>query len=62
MPFMVQWKGKIPAGKTYAQPVISLDIHPTLVAAAGGNIPATSKLDGVNLLPYLTAKNKSAPA
>ena len=35
VPFMMQWKGMIPAGKTYEKPVISLDIHPTAVAAAG---------------------------
>jgi arylsulfatase A-like enzyme len=52
VPFMVQWKGRISAGQVYRNPVISLDIHPTAVAAAGGTAPAG--LDGVNLLPYLT--------
>ena len=28
VPYLVQWKGKLPAGKTYDQPVIQLDIHP----------------------------------
>ena len=37
VPFLVQWKGRIPAGKTYDQPVISLDILPTALAAAGAN-------------------------
>jgi arylsulfatase A-like enzyme len=61
VPFMVQWKGHLPAGKVYEQPVISLDIHPTAVAAAGGKIGADAKLDGVNLLPYLTGENKAVP-
>src|SRR6185436_5494653 len=56
-----QWKGHLPAGKVYDQPVISLDIHPTAVAAAGGSIPATAKLDGVDLLPFLTGKNAAPP-
>ena len=61
VPYMVQWKGRIPAGKISDQPVISLDIHPTAVAAAGGSIPASAKLDGVNLLPHLAAKAAGQP-
>ena len=32
VPFVVMWKGKLPAGKTYDHPVISLDILPTSTA------------------------------
>ncbi len=60
-PFLVQWKGKLPAGKVYAQPVIQLDIHPTVLAAAGIPVPADAKLDGVDLLPYLSGAKKDAP-
>src|SRR5262245_6447241 len=35
VPFAVQWKGKLPAGKVYDKPVIQLDIQPTALAAAG---------------------------
>ena len=58
---MIQWKGHLPAGKVYNNPVISLDIHPTAMAAVGGSIPAGVKLDGVNLLPYLTGSGKGIP-
>ncbi len=61
VPFMVQWKGRIPAGRIYRQPVISLDIHPTAVAAAGGKIPREAKLDGVNLLLILTGRSSAKP-
>ncbi len=61
VPFMVQWKGKLPAGKTYDQPVIQLDILPTCVAAAGGQVAADWKLDGVNLLPHLQGLNSAGP-
>ena len=54
VPFCVQWKGKIPAGKTYDRPVIQLDILPTAIAAAGGKIDPAWKLDGVDLMPFLT--------
>lgn len=60
VPFLVQWKGHVPAGKVYDKPVIALDIHPTAVAAAGAKIAAEAKLDGVDLLPYLTGKSKGA--
>lgn len=59
IPFLMQWKGKLPKGVVYDKPVIALDIHPTAVAAAGGSVP--SGLDGVNLLPYLMGQNKAAP-
>ena len=34
MPFAVSWKGRLPAGKVYDNPVIQLDILPTALAAA----------------------------
>lgn len=55
VPFLVQWKGRIPAGKVEHRPVIQLDLLPTAIAAAGGEIDPAWKLDGVNLLPWLTA-------
>jgi arylsulfatase A-like enzyme len=61
VPFCMQWKGKIPAGKTFEQPVIQLDILPTMVAAAGASVDPAWKLDGVNLLPYLTGEKSGRP-
>jgi arylsulfatase A-like enzyme len=61
VPFCVQWKGKLPAGKTYENPVIQLDILPTALAAAGVDAKPDWKLDGVNLLPFLTGKDSDAP-
>lgn len=61
VPFVVQHKGHLPAGKVYEQPVIQLDIHATALAAAGVEIKPEMKLDGVNLLPYLEGKDSRAP-
>ena len=61
VPFCVQWKGNIPAGKTFTQPIIQLDILPTSLAAAGIKTEASWKLDGVNLLPHLTGESKLPP-
>jgi arylsulfatase A-like enzyme len=61
VPFLVQWKDRLPADKVYDQPVIQLDILPTAVAAAGGEVKSDWKLDGVNLLPFLEGKAKGQP-
>lgn len=61
LPWMVQWKGKLPAGKKEDRPVIQLDVHPTCVAVAGGTVDPVWKLDGVNLLPYLTGQSQERP-
>jgi arylsulfatase A-like enzyme len=60
VPYLVQWKGTLPAGKTYDSPVIQLDIAPTAVAAAGVEI-RNANFDGVNLLPYLQNKVTAPP-
>lgn len=60
IPFMAQWKGRIPAGQVYRKPVISLDIYAT-AAALAGNPVGPDRSDGVNLLPFLTGRNKGAP-
>jgi arylsulfatase A-like enzyme len=59
VPFMMQWKGKIPGGLVYDNPVISLDILPTVAKIAGAEMP--EKIDGVDLMPYLTGKNQGQP-
>ncbi len=60
VPFMMQWKNRIPAGQVDDRPVIQLDIQPTALAAAGVAIKPEWKLDGVNLLPYIAGKQLSA--
>ncbi|MFN0120039.1 MAG: sulfatase [Blastocatellia bacterium] len=61
VPFVIHWKGHVPAGKTFDHPVIQLDVLPTVLAAAGVAAKPATKFDGVNLLPYLTGKQKGAP-
>ena len=61
VPFCAQWKGKIPAGLTYDYPIQNLDLMPTAVAAAGGTVEPGTKLDGVDLMPYMTGANKARP-
>ena len=59
VPFVARWKGVIPEGLVYREPVSALDIAATAVANAGLDIPPV--LDGVNLIPYLTGEATGAP-
>jgi arylsulfatase A-like enzyme len=61
VPFIAQWKGVLPAGKTYDRPVSSLDILPTALAAAGTPGLGGQALDGVDLVPYFTGKKSGDP-
>jgi len=61
VPWIVQWKGRLPAGKVDDRPVVQLDILPTALAAAGAAAKSDWNFDGVNLLPYLTGKNSAPP-
>jgi arylsulfatase A-like enzyme len=61
VPFIAQWKGVLPAGKTYKRPVSSLDILPTALAAAGATSTTSQPLDGVDLAPYLTGRKPGDP-
>jgi arylsulfatase A-like enzyme len=61
VPFALRWKNRLPAGRTFTRPVISLDILPTALAAAGGKPAPEDKFDGVNLLPFLLEEPATAP-
>ena len=54
VPFLVQWRGQLPAGKTLAHPVSALDLAPTFLAATDSALRTPhSALEGLNLLPHL---------
>lgn len=56
VPILMQWKGTLSAGRVVDEPIISLDVLSTALGAAKVSVPADAKLDGANLLPYLTGK------
>lgn len=60
VPFFLRWPGVLPAGRTYDQPIISLDILPT-AAAAGGRSVSGNAVDGVDLLPFLRGSRQGPP-
>ncbi len=61
VPFCMQWTGHIKPGMVYRYPVSSLDILPTFIEAAGGQVKPEWKLDGVSLLPFLTGQKSGRP-
>ena len=59
VPFAMQWPAGIPGGTVYENPVIALDIFATVVAHT--EVDPKNPLDGVNLIPYISGLDKSAP-
>jgi arylsulfatase A-like enzyme len=59
VPFLISWPGTLPAGRTYDEPVIALDIAATALAAAGRAVPR--EMDGVNLLPWIRDARPGSP-
>ena len=51
VPFFVQWKGHVPAGRVIDEPVMQIDVLPTALAAAGTGVKSEWKIDGLNILP-----------
>ena len=58
MPTIVSWPSVLPKGKTYDGLMATIDFYATAAAAAGASPP--ERCDGVNLIPYLTGKNKGS--
>jgi len=58
VPYLISWPESLPDNLNYMPMVSSLDILPTVLAAAGAELPSDRQYDGINLLPYLS-KSKS---
>jgi arylsulfatase A len=56
-PFLARLPGQIPAGSVCSSVAATIDILPTLANLTGAKLPEKS-LDGVNIWPLLTAKQK----
>ncbi len=61
VPGFIIYPGEVKRGTRYSYPVSFLDFLPTFANAAGAEIAEDAALDGVDLLPYLTGKNKERP-
>lgn len=54
VPFFVRWPDRVAAGQRLSMPVHFVDVLPTLVAAGSARLPADRKIDGIDLLPFVT--------
>jgi arylsulfatase A-like enzyme len=61
VPFIIQWNGHFPSGLVYNEPVSSLDIFPTIMAATGAGLPQDRVIDGVDLLPFVNSTKIGVP-
>jgi len=60
VPFLVSYPGHVKPG-VYDKPVIQLDLNATALTAAGVGSQPDWKLDGVDLVPFLSGTNAATP-
>ncbi len=60
VPFAMKWPGQIKPGTKYEEPVISIDLVPTMMKHIGVATPETG-FDGKNILPYIQGKKEGKP-
>jgi arylsulfatase A-like enzyme len=58
-PFMMSWPARFKGGRVIDAPVVSLDILPTAMDAAGLALPTDRPFDGQSLLPLVEGKTAS---
>jgi arylsulfatase A-like enzyme len=61
VPLVMQWPTQLKPGQVYEHPVISLDLFPTALAAAGVTEQSALELHGRNLLPHLRGETPARP-
>jgi arylsulfatase A-like enzyme len=61
VPFVISYPEKFTAGIVYEAPVISLDILPTFVKLADGEIREEDNIHGVDLTPYINGLENTIP-
>ena len=54
VPFLIRWPARIPAGTVSDEPVISIDVFATALAASGVDVPVNLDLDSRDILPAIT--------
>jgi arylsulfatase A-like enzyme len=59
VPFLARWPGVLPAGTVRDDFLSTLEVFPTLTAAAGGANPKGVTLDGFDMLPVLRGQAPS---
>jgi arylsulfatase A-like enzyme len=58
-PFFVKWPGKVQPGSRCEEPIIGVDLYPTLCEIAEAELPPGQPVDGVSLVPLLTGRTET---
>ena len=61
VPFIVNYPDSIPAGQVYEGRISNVDIFSTVGNLAGASLPTDRKMDGANMLPYLSGAKVGGP-
>jgi len=62
IPYIVSYPDSLAGGQKYEGRVSNLDIFSTIGALSGATLPADRKMDGANLLPFLSGVQEGEPA
>lgn len=60
-PTIAWWPGRIPAGTVRDTILSEMDMLPTAVYLAGGQVPTDHKIDGKNIWPVLSGSTQESP-
>ncbi|MBA2116427.1 sulfatase family protein [Bremerella alba] len=60
VPCIMRWPGHIPAGRVCDEPVMSIDLVPTLTKLVGGQMP-TKRIDGLDIADVLLTQDGKTP-
>lgn len=60
-PTIARWPGKIPANTTCDATASEMDVLPTFVKLAGGEVPTDRKIDGLDIWPLLSGQSQTSP-
>ena len=61
VPCLMRWPGKIPAGSTSGDMLMTIDLFPTIAAQVGAKLPDV-KIDGRDVWPELAGLSRVTPA
>jgi uncharacterized sulfatase len=61
VPFIAHWPGFIPQGRVCSQPIMNLDLYPTLLSLAGLALPDDRIIDGVDVTAMLKDPDIKSP-
>ena len=59
VPFFVKWPGVVAPGQESSEPIIGVDVYPTLCEMTGAALPSGQSLDGASLVSLLKGETRN---